>query len=66
MEIMKTFSEILLEKKITRLEQDNAALNEDKCLLDANAILLDLDGRTIWFDGCDLRKAIRKAIKLRN
>jgi hypothetical protein len=63
---MKTFSETLLEEKIARLEQDNAALNEDKCLLDANTILLVLNGEPIWFDGCDLRKAIREAIKLRN
>ena len=62
---MKTYSEILIEKKMARLEQDFEALNEDKSLLDANTILLVLNGEPIWFDGCDLRLAIRKAINLR-
>jgi hypothetical protein len=63
---MKTYSEILMDKKMARMEQDLEALNEDKSLLDANTILLVLNGEPIWFDGCDLRKAIREAIKLRN
>lgn len=62
---MKTHSEILIEKKMARHEQDVEALNEDKCLLDANTILLVVDGQPIWFDGCDLRLAIRAAINLR-
>lgn len=45
------------------LERENAALREDKELLDSNTIWLNVDGQPVWFDGCDLRKAIRRAMK---
>lgn len=45
------------------LERENAALREDKELLDSNTIWLNVDGQPVWFNGCDLRKAIRRAMK---
>jgi len=46
-----------------KLERENAALREDKELLDSNTIWLNVDGQPVWFNGCDLRKAIRRAMK---
>jgi len=45
------------------LERENAALKADKELLDSNMIWLTVDGQPVWFNGCDLRKAIRRAMK---
>ena len=45
------------------LERENAALRADKELLDSNTIWLTVDGQPVWFNGCDLRKAIRRAMK---
>lgn len=49
--------------KKNKLERENAALREDKELLDSNTIWLNVDGQPVWFNGCDLRKAIRRAMK---
>ena len=49
--------------KLDKLERENAALREDKELLDSNTIWLNVDGQPVWFNGCDLRKAIRRAMK---
>jgi len=49
--------------RLNELERENAALREDKELLDSNTIWLNVDGQPVWFDGCDLRKAIRRAMK---
>ena len=46
-----------------KLERENAALREDKELLDSNTIWLNVDGQPVWFNGCHLRKAIRRAMK---
>lgn len=51
------------KRRIAELERENAALLEDKELLDSNTIWLNVDGQPVWFDGCDLRKAIRRAMK---
>jgi hypothetical protein len=45
------------------LERENATLKADKELLDSNMIWLTVDGQPVWFNGCDLRKAIRRAMK---
>jgi len=50
-------------RRIRELERENAALREDKELLDSNTIWLNVDGQPVWFNGCDLRKAIRRAMK---
>jgi hypothetical protein len=45
------------------LERENAALKADKELLDSNMIWLTVYGQPVWFNGFDLRKAIRRAMK---
>lgn len=47
-------------------DKENAALKVDKGLLDSNTICLTVDGQPVWFDGCDLRKAIQMAMKYKN
>lgn len=47
-------------------DKENAALRADRELLDSNTIWLTVDGQPVWFDGCDLRKAIQVAMKYKN